>query len=483
MRKRSTRHIIFRAVVALLLVYSALLSTAAYAADDTRAEVARIEQEMMTEGDFAGAATELSSLLGDTRKKGRIYLSLGLAHYGLMEYGEAARYFAEAEREGVHGPAGELLKRAVAVIAEEKDLLDSIEEAARVVRGAGGSGLDSLTDSLTVWHFTILSNRLSSKSSYTALVVPHVMWIKENAPGMVGMNRLSADVYYSAMLYKQAEEDYKKAVEEDAENPELYRALADCQVALGDYDSADENYTKAIDIFGRGKKKKDAEEVRRLGTVKRALPRRYKDIFDLAEKGQYREAEEICRKRISLNPGDYAAIVQLGRIYWDRGKKRTAISLFRKVARRVPDYPTAHLFLGRAYFFEGKPGKGIAEFDVFKEKMELLPDLDEEATDAYVANLHYIAYMYSTQKQYDEAIIECRKIIKMRPDDQMAHYNLAVCYYTHYNDRSRAYPELQKVIEIDGDTRMAGMAEYYTDYIRRNPDARVIGDFSFIYED
>jgi len=483
MSKRSTIRIVSRTVIVALFVCAVFLPDAAYAADDTRTEIARIEREMMIEGDFAGAARELLSLLGDVREKGRIYLSLGLAYYGLMEYGEAARYFAEAKKEGVYGQAGELLERAVAVIEEEKDILDSMEKAARAVRAAGGTGEDTLTDNLTIWHFTVLSNRLSGKVSYTALVVPHVMWIKENAPGMEGMHRLSGDVYYSAMLYKQAEEDYKKAVEEDVGNPELYRMLADCQVALGDYDSAEENYSKAIDIYGRGREKEDAAEARRLKTVRRALPRRYKDIFDLTEKGQYREAEEICRKRISLNPGDYAAMVQLGRIYWERGKKRTAISLFRKVARRAPDYPTAHLFLGRAYFFEGKPRKGIAEFDVFKEKMELLPDLDEEATDAYVANLHYIAYMYSTQKQYDEAIAECRKIISMRPDDQRAHYNLAVCYYIQHNDRPRAYSELQKVIEIDEDTRMAGMAEYYIDYIRRNPNARVIGDFSFLYED
>jgi len=30
---------------------------------------------------------------------------------------------------------------------------------------------------------------------------------------------------------------------------------------------------------------------------------------------------------------------------------------------------------------------------------------------------------------------------------------------------------------------MADMARYYIDYMRRNPDARIIGDFTFIYEE
>ncbi len=195
------------------------------------------------------------------------------------------------------------------------------------------------------------------------------------------------------------------------------------------------------------------------------------------------EAELICKKRISLDPSDYVAITQLGQLYWEKRKRKAAIKLCKKAIGIAPGYPAAHLFLGKAYFFEKKPEKGIEEFNAFKEKMDLLPEMDENTIDFYVSGLHQICYIYSTQKLYKEVLAECRKITGLRPDDQKAHYNMAVCYYVNYHNRSRAYNELQRVIKIDPHTRIADMAKYYIDYIRRNPDSRIIGDFGFLEEE
>ena len=51
----------------------------------------------------------------------------------------------------------------------------------------------------------------------------------------------------------------------------------------------------------------------------------------------------------------------------------------------------------------------MAEFEAFKERMELLPKMDEETSDFYVSKLHYICYIYSTLKRYKEALSECKK--------------------------------------------------------------------------
>ena len=78
---------------------------------------------------------------------------------------------------------------------------------------------------------------------------------------------------------------------------------------------------------------------------------------------------------------------------------------------------------------------------------------------------------------------ECERIIELKSNDQTAHYNLAICYYNYYHNRPGAYKELQKVIEIDYATSIAERAKFFIDYIRRNPDSRVIPDFSFILEE
>ncbi|MBL7072622.1 MAG: tetratricopeptide repeat protein [Candidatus Omnitrophica bacterium] len=210
---------------------------------------------------------------------------------------------------------------------------------------------------------------------------------------------------------------------------------------------------------------------------------KYDDVEDLIEAERFREAGEVCRKRISSNPADYVALTQLGRIYLEEQKYKKAIKFFKRAIKIAPDYPMARFCLGKAYVLKKEPEKGLLELDIFEEKMDLLSKMDEDTVDFYVETLQYMCYIFSTVKRYDEVIERSKKIAKLRPNDQRAHYNLAVCYYNYRHNRSRAYNELQKVIGIDPDTRIAAKAEYFIDYMRRNPDSRIIGDFSFIDEE
>jgi|GEM_PF-1193242 len=209
---------------------------------------------------------------------------------------------------------------------------------------------------------------------------------------------------------------------------------------------------------------------------------KYNDVEELIGEERFREAGETCRKRISSNPADYVVLTQLGRIYLEEQKYKKAIKFFKKAINIAPDYPMAHFFMGKAYVFERKPEKGLVELEVFEEKMDLLSEINEDTMDFYVEALQYTCYIFSTVKRYDEVIEKSKKIVKLRPNNQKAHYNLAVCYYKYGYSRSRAYNELQKVIEIDPVSRMGDMAKYFIDYMRRNSDSRIIGDFSFIYE-
>jgi len=74
-------------------------------------------------------------------------------------------------------------------------------------------------------------------------------------------------------------------------------------------------------------------------------------------------------------------------------------------------------------------------------------------------------------------------ITELDPNDAKARYNLAVYYYNYEHNRVRAFRELKKVILLEPKSRMAAKAEFFIDYLRRNPDSRIIGDFSFMDED
>ncbi|MDP8298845.1 MAG: tetratricopeptide repeat protein [Candidatus Tantalella remota] len=471
------------AIVLVLVLSGVVLPRDAHAVASLSRELERIEKNMVAEGDFEESRKKLTSILGDNPGVARVYLDLGLAHYGLMEYGKAYDLFIGAETSDPDRGREDIIAYAIATTEDNRELLDSIEEANALFQGfADGDEKDKMKERVAAGHFTMLNVLLAGKYYYPSLVTPHIIWIQENVPELPGLYMLSGDVYYSAMFYVKASEDYKKALEEDPSNTALCRKLADCLVAAGDLDEAGEYYDKTIEIYeeqGAG----DAPEVKKIRDIRNALPKRYKDISDLLKQHRYDEAEEVARRKMSYNPGDLAALNQLGQVYWDICNRRAAIKLFRKVAKRAPDYPPAHLFLGKAYIFERKPEKAIAQFEIFKEKMALLPKMDEDAVDFYASALHYISYIYFTMKKYDDVITECKKIIELKPDDQRAYYNLAVCYYVKYNSRSKAYAQLQKVIELDPTDRISDQAKYYIDYMRRNPDSRIIGDFTFLREE
>jgi tetratricopeptide (TPR) repeat protein len=180
------------------------------------------------------------------------------------------------------------------------------------------------------------------------------------------------------------------------------------------------------------------------------------------------------------DPGDYTAMTQLGALYWERRKKFAAIIQFRKALKVNPDYPIPYYFLGEAYFLERKPEKSIANYKLFIEKMDAAADIDGELTEFYISALYRIGGRFGAMKEYEYSLRAFNRIIALDPDDPKAHYNLAVLYYNYFHNRIKAFSELNKVIAMDPESQSAAKAEFFIDYMRRNPDSRITGDFSFM---
>jgi len=180
--------------------------------------------------------------------------------------------------------------------------------------------------------------------------------------------------------------------------------------------------------------------------------------------------------------GDYPSIIRTGEECWKNGDRRKAAKMFERVVAIRPDVPEGYFLLGKAYFFQQKHEEAIKQFNIFKEKTEALLVSGEAAADDYVARLHEINRLYSSIKRYDMIAKGCERIIELRPNDQLAHFNLGVCYYKHQHNRGRAINEFKKVSEINYSTGIADRARYCVDYILRNPDPRFAPDLSFYEE-
>ena len=140
----------------------------------------------------------------------------------------------------------------------------------------------------------------------------------------------------------------------------------------------------------------------------------------------------------------------------------------------------SHLFLGRLYYLMRRETDAVREFSVFKEKMALLPKMDTDTKKMYIGNLRYISSIYLTLKMHPECLRTLGEILRLDPKYQDGHYDLGVYYYMAEHSRSKAYDEFKKTLELDPGAYTGKKAKYAIEYIRANPDSRVVADFSFI---
>ncbi|MFA6142996.1 MAG: tetratricopeptide repeat protein [Candidatus Omnitrophota bacterium] len=190
--------------------------------------------------------------------------------------------------------------------------------------------------------------------------------------------------------------------------------------------------------------------------------------------------ENALNDRISKNKNDYIAITKLGVIYQDQGRKEDAVRLFKKAIEIAPDYPDAHLFIGRAYFLKRDFDNAVEELKIYKNIMKALPQMDEEIRKMYIKDLFYLSEVYFTLKRYPESREELEEILKLNSKEAGAYYNLGVYYYTYEHSRSKAYSNFKKAIDLDPSSEAAKDANYAIEFIRNNPDSRFAPDFSFI---
>jgi len=205
-------------------------------------------------------------------------------------------------------------------------------------------------------------------------------------------------------------------------------------------------------------------------------------FLSIYDTGPYAQEIKTLRQKLSASPNDHRIMTNLGELYILRHRYGEAEQLLTRSIKIDPEYPLSYYFLGKTFVLQKRSGEAAAAFHTFQNKMEPVPYGNTEVVDFYIDALHYISYVYFMAKDYDLAESVCAKITKLRPDDQKAHYNLAVAAYIHERNREKAYKELERVILIDKTSYLADKARFYEDYIRRNPDPRFAGDFTFATE-
>ena len=473
------RLIVFIFVV--ILTFSVTVDSFGKSVQEKNKEIRNIEKEMMLTGDYDVAVNALKKLRKSYPKDARIYMDMGLAYYGLMKYSKAKGLLQKAQKLSKDDETKNMLASFVSKINGNKTTIDLIEKYAQEMKTSKVS--PETKNKMANGHLSMINSIIKDKYFYPSIALPHIIWLEENMPKNVGVYLLSADVYKSARYYDKAKEGYGKAIAMDPNNLQAYKNIADCEVALSNFDEADKYYNKTIDLYLKRGIKKDSPVIKQIEKIKKAFPKKYKDVAGLISDEKYKKAEKLSKSKMSfLRSTDYVALTHLGQIYLIQGKKKEAIKPLRKAIKIAPEYPLAHFYLGKAYFLTQKTKEAMKEFEIFKKQIMLMPLFGRDQADEFAKKLNYIGYLYSTIKRYNEAMSEYRNALKVKPDDQNAYYNMGVAYYIFYHARSKAYNAFNKVLEIDPDSKTAEKTKFAIDYIRSNPDYRFSPNLNFIYD-
>ncbi len=173
-----------------------------------------------------------------------------------------------------------------------------------------------------------------------------------------------------------------------------------------------------------------------------------------ARHGNSTEAVTFWEKSLEINPRNFDACRNAGRIALETEQFDRAVELLRKALEIKPNAADLRSDIARALMDSGKYAEAITEL---QQEIKVLPS-------SFTARFQ-LAEAYRQQKEYDKAIEHYEQTIRLEPEHSHAHYGLAMVYTrTGQRDKARqyvaAFKKLREKIDSVYSTRQSGSREY-----------------------
>ena len=154
---------------------------------------------------------------------------------------------------------------------------------------------------------------------------------------------------YQKGEYQKAIDAFSSVLETCADNAELYNNIALCYANLKDYDKAEKNYLKALELNPK------LPQVY-INLLRHYLARFYMEDarLDLA----IDELENILEKQ----PDNFDVYYDLGRVHFELGNYASAIENFENVLEYKNENPWIYYYLGEAYEANDEIDKALSNF-------------------------------------------------------------------------------------------------------------------------
>ncbi len=225
--------------------------------------------------------------------------------------------------------------------------------------------------------------------------------------------------------YKQAIENYKKAIEFDTGYAPAYAALAEGYILLGEQGGMPQNEALLL----------ADSAIRKALRLKEDLAEAHssKGIWELYNEWNWVEAEKSFKRAIELNPG-YAITYQwYGRTLGFIGRYDEALVLLEKAKELDPLSPVIAAYTGQVYLFSKQYKKADEEFQM---ALKVHPN--------HALILHNIGELYLAQGRYTDAIAPLKISAEMSVS---VHYQAMLGYaYALANRKEEAREILKKFL-------------------------------------
>jgi tetratricopeptide (TPR) repeat protein len=194
-------------------------------------------------------------------------------------------------------------------------------------------------------------------------------------------------------------------------------------------------------LIGCSSKTNDANYVRNSAEAHYAQGTSYLGMME------YKQAEEEFKQALSINPEHAQSYAALGYLYNVLDRLPEARNMYQKAIEYDPMNVNALYDLSKLYFsYDGaylEENLAMAE-QLLRDTLEI----DSNLPLVYVA-LGDINFRKG-RASWDQAITMYRKALEIDPNQGVAHYALAVCYYNQ-NDKLQARQHCEKAIELNYD--------------------------------
>ena len=280
---------------------------------------------------------------------------------------------------------------------------ETVEEAASLARRAVELSPDDAAAHRVLGELLFLQGRYQEAADH------YLAGLTRNQDGHLlltaCLRRDLGDAYYMLGRFEEAEREYGAALACGGDQPYCHLWLGWAKQQLGDPRGAMSEFERACDLAPEWHEAHYAA-----GQLNCAL-------------GSYERARESLARSLSLYPPDdeegrSAGTCELGNAYRGLGDLRQAVELYKQALQLDPTHPVARFNLGLAYSEIGEYEAALAAFDVAAQ-------LDPRDADVRVERGRACLDL----GRHDEALEAYRAALEIQPGNAEAYSGLGLTYY------------------------------------------------------